>query len=92
MIDWDPKDEMSLFSYIRFKLGGWAEVETIPEWVESASDPPPKRQIPTYGSVEAVFTGNNLEYKFVTKRGPPPPGQMAPRMTVVKTEYYARIK
>jgi len=68
MTDWHPRDHMGPLAYLWFKLGRWAEVDTVPEWVQQASDPPGKYQISVDGSVDAVFTGDNLQYKIVTKR------------------------
>ena len=65
MVDWDPKKHMSLISYfLKFKSGRWVEIDTVPKWVLNASDPPKKTNIPPNGSVEAIFTGDSLEYKL----------------------------
>jgi hypothetical protein len=68
MVDWNPRDHMGFLSYRRFKRGEWVTVDSIPEWVQNASDPPSKTNIPINQSVEAVFTGDSLEYKVITKR------------------------
>ncbi len=88
MTEWNPKDEMNSISYIWFKLGFYVEVDTIPQWVRDASDPP--RNISPSESAEAIFNGRSLEYKVVTdvmqSRG-------APRSTTVSaSEYYVRIQ
>lgn len=70
MTDWHPRNHMGALAYLWFKLGRWAEVETVPEWVQQASDPIKKTDIPVNGSVEAVFTGDSLEYLVRTKRLP----------------------
>jgi hypothetical protein len=86
MVDWDPKEQMGHFAYRRFKSGEWVEVNTLPKWVRDASNPPKKTKIPQNGSVEAVFTGDSLEYKVVTKRLPRGAG------TYTEQEYEVRIK
>lgn len=86
MTDWDPRDYMGPLAYLWFKLGGWAEVETVPKWVQQASDPLKKTDIPANGSVEAVFTGDSLEYLTRTKRLPQGAG------TRLEQEYRVRIK
>jgi hypothetical protein len=73
-------------AYSRFKNGEWVEVDSIPEWVREASDAPPKTSIPANGSVDAVFTGNSLQYKVVTKRLPRGAG------TYVEQDYYVQIR
>lgn len=67
-------------------MGRWAEVETVPEWVQQASDPPAKTEIPANGSVEAVFSGDSLKYRVRTKRISRGAG------TGLEQEYAARIK
>jgi hypothetical protein len=89
MTEWNPRDEMDLLSYVWFKFGFWVEVDTIPQWVRDASDPPPKTQIPQRGSVEAVFTGNSLEYKIITHRTVEPDRGVG---TSLRSEYHVRIK
>jgi hypothetical protein len=86
MAEWDPKQYMGLLSYFWFKLGRWVQVTDIPKWVHEASNPPKKTNIPTNGSVEAIFTGDSLEYKVITKRIPRGAG------TYTKQEYAVRIK
>lgn len=86
MVDWEPKEHMGLLSYAWFKLGRWVEVNTVPEWVLEASNPPKKTSIPPNGSVEATFTGDSLEYKIRTKRLPRGAG------TYTEQEYAVRIK
>jgi hypothetical protein len=86
MVDWDPKEQMGSLSYLWFKLGRWVEVETVPKWVLNVSDPPKKTNIPLNGSVEAIFTGDRLEYKVITKRLPRGAG------SYTEQEYAVRIK
>jgi len=86
MTDWHPRNHMGLSSYIWFKMGQWAEVETVPKWVQQASNTPAKTEIPANGSVEAVFSGDSLEYLVRTKRLPRGAG------TRLEQEYAARIK
>lgn len=86
MVTWNPRDHMDGVRYILFKLGMWVSVDTVPEWVHKASDPPKKTAIPANGSVEAVFSGNSLEYKVITKRLPRGAG------TYTVQEYAVRIK
>jgi hypothetical protein len=86
MATWNPKENMSLRSYLLFKLGRWVQVQTVPEWVRDASNPPKKTNIPVNGSVEATFTGDSLEYRIVTKRLPRGAG------TYLEQEYSVRIK
>jgi hypothetical protein len=86
MVDWDPQDYMGKSEYIRFQQGKWVEVDTVPDWVYDASNPPDKTDIPVNGSVSAIFTGNSLEYKIITKRLPRGAG------TYLEPEYQVRIK
>jgi len=84
---------MSTWQYLKFKLGRWVQVDTIPKWVRQASDPPEKTNIPTNGSVDAVFTGDSLQYKIVTKRVPPShPNLTARDGTKTVEEYHVRLK
>jgi len=89
MVDWDPKEHMSRVSYLWFKIGRWVEVDTVPKWVLDASNPPKKTNIPRRGSVEAIFTGDSLEYKIITKRTVPPLRGVG---TSTEQEYEVRIK
>lgn len=86
MPDWNPKEHMGLLSYLWFKLGGWVKVDTVPTWVREASNPPNKTKIPPKGSVEAIFTGDSLEYKIKTKRLPRGAG------SYTEQDYAVRIK
>jgi hypothetical protein len=86
MVNWDPKDHMGLLSYLRFKLGRWVVVDTVPKWVLDASNPPKKTDIPANGSVEATFAGDSLEYRITTKRLPRGAG------TYTEQQYAVRIK
>jgi hypothetical protein len=87
MVDWDPKDHMGWFDYnLLFKSGYWVEVNSRPEWVRNASNPPDKTKISPNGSVDAVFTGNSLQYKVITKRKSRGAG------TYLEQEYKVRIK
>jgi hypothetical protein len=83
---WDPREEMSAWQYLKFKLRRWVEVDSIPEWVEEASNPPKKTNIPPNGSVEATFTGDNLLYKVRTHRLPRGAG------TYTREKYFVKIK
>jgi hypothetical protein len=91
MVDWEPRNHMGVLDYARFKMGRWVEIDKLPQWVPDASNPPEKTDIPQNGAVDAVFTGNSLEYKAVTKRilG----GQVGRGVgTALRVEYYARVK
>lgn len=87
MTDWDPKDEMGLIDYVRFKLGRWVKVDSLPQWVYKANDGYYEGFIDKYGhrpyDVEKVYTGNNLEYKIYYK---------TVAQGKIKDEYYARLK
>ncbi len=37
MTDWDPKDAMGSLSYLKFKLHGWVQLSSVPEWVQEAA-------------------------------------------------------
>jgi len=87
MTNWDPREEMNAWQYLKFKLGWWVRVYSIPEWVQKASNPPNKMQIPANGSVDAVFTGDSLQYKVVTKRVP-----RGGAGTGLEQDLYVRIK
>lgn len=86
MAAWSPKQNMGLFPYALFKLGLWVEVDTLPSWVHTASDPPRKTNIPPKGSVDATFTGDSLEYKIVTNR------RLRGAGSYLDQDYYARVK
>jgi hypothetical protein len=86
MVDWDPKDHMGRRAWKRFKSGKWVKVNSIPDWVRNASNPPDKTNSPPHGSVNAVFSGNSLQYKVITKRKPRGAG------TYLEQEYKVRIK
>lgn len=87
MVDWNPRDHMGLLTYFQFKLGRWVTVETVPDWVQRASNPPDKMDIPLGDYVEATFTGNSLEYRVRTWRKlRPGAGSMT------ETEYAVRIR
>lgn len=85
MVDWDPEEHMGLLDYLQFKLGRWVEVDSVPDWVRSASNPPKKTEIPINGYVSATFNGDSLQYKVVTNRVPRGAG------TGLKSEFYVRI-
>lgn len=59
---------MEPLPYLWFKLGRCAEVEAVPAWVREATDLSSKMESPANGSVEAVFTGDSVEYRVRTKR------------------------
>jgi hypothetical protein len=88
MVDWDPKDEMGMFQYLKFKLGMWVQVPTLPEWVYEANKGFYEGYTKKYGQrpydVEKVYTGDNLKYKIYYKTGSMPGG--------IEEEYYAKIK
>lgn len=88
MTDWDPRDEMSTWQYLKFKLGRWVQVDTLPEWVYDANDGYYQGFIDKYGhrpyDVEKVYRGDSLEYKIYYKTVSMPGG--------IKEEYYARLK
>lgn len=87
MTSWDPKDEMGLLDYMKFKLGMWVEVDTLPKWVYEANDGYYEGFIDKYGrrpyDEEKVYTGNSLEYKIYYK---------TVAQGKIQEEYYARVK
>lgn len=87
MVDWNPRDHMSLWGYLIFKLGKWVRVKSLPEWVIDANDGYYEGYIDKYGQrpydVEKVYTGGSLEYKIYYKTI----GQGK-----IRDVYYTRIK
>lgn len=70
---------MSVFSYLKFKLGYWVEVKTLPEWVSNAHDGYYEGFMQKYNrrprNVEKVYRGDSLEYKIeYVYELPAPPG------------------
>ncbi|WP_353635662.1 hypothetical protein ABSL23_17350 (plasmid) [Halobacterium sp. NMX12-1] len=88
MTEWNPRDEMGSLEYLKFKLGKWVEVTTLPDWVNEAHAGYYEGYIEKYGhrpyDVEKVYTGDNLKYKIVYKPGS--------RQGEVEDEYYTKIK
>ncbi len=88
MVDWSPKEEMGPLAYLRFKLGRWVRVSTLPEWVYEANDGYYEGYREKYGKrpydVEKVYTGDSLEYKIHYKTVGAPGD--------IREEYYVRIK
>ena len=89
MTDWSPDEVMTDEEYERFKAGEWVEVPSVPKWVEEASNPPRKGEIPPRGEVSATFTGDSLEYKVVTKSSVPEGRGVG---TLLGTYYHVKIK
>lgn len=88
MVDWNPKSEMGLLGYMRFKLGKWVQVSTLPEWVCEANEGYYEGFVAKYGhrpyDVEKIYTGDSLEYKIFYKTVSVPGG--------IEEEFYTRIK
>ncbi|WP_152418849.1 hypothetical protein [Natronorubrum sulfidifaciens] len=88
MVDWNPRDEMGLLRYLKFKLGSWVQVSTLPEWVHKANAGYYEGYIEKYGqrpyNVEKIYTGNSLKYKIFYKTVGAP-GR-------IEEEYYTKIK
>ncbi len=55
MVDWDPKEHMGYISYIKFKSGRWVKVDTVPNWVQNASNPPKENRDPTKWKCRSDF-------------------------------------
>lgn len=68
MPDWNPRDELGYFDYhFRFKLGGWCQVDSLPDWIHS--NPPTYtkgRKLAIDGErayhEREIWVGNNLKY------------------------------
>jgi len=86
MVEWNPREEMDLLKYVKFKLRMWVEVDSAPQWVKETSDPPPKPQLHLDKYVVEKFYGDNLIYKIKTIRT----GGRGRHGT--RTEYEVRIK
>lgn len=86
MVDWEPRDHMSLYQYLKFKLRMWVTVDTVPDWVKNASDPPPKPQLHLDKYVVEKFHGDSLKYKVKTIR------TGGRGFNGTRTEYEVRIK
>ena len=88
MTDWNPKKQMSVWQYVKFKLGYWVQVDTLPQWVKNANEGYYEGYVDKYGcrpyDVEKVYTGDSLKYKVYYRTVSWPGG--------IKTEYYTRIK
>jgi len=88
MVNWNPKQEMSLLGYLKFKMGKWVMVSSLPEWVYEANDGYYEGFIEKYGhrpyDVEKVYNGDSLQYKIFYKTVSMPGG--------IEEEYYSRIK
>lgn len=83
MVEWSPRAEMGLFSYLNFKLGKWTEVETLPEWVERAHAKDTEGvRLDTGGVWE--YTGDSLKYKIQYRSR----GQKVPP----HEEYFVKIR
>jgi hypothetical protein len=87
MTEWDPRQELGPYNYLKFKLGLWVEISSLPRWVSNAHDGYYEGFIDKYGhrpyDIEKVYTGENLEYKIYyepVKQG------------VVEKKYYTRVK
>jgi len=87
MVDWNPKEEMGFFQYIKFKLGRWVQVDTLPEWVYEANDGYYEGFIDKYGhrpyDQEKYYTGDSLKYKIYYK---------TIAQGEIEEQYYVRIK
>lgn len=67
MSDWNPRNVMSLPSYIKFKARMWARVDTLPDWVTSNDPTYTEGRTLSYESDRAyhekeVWVGENLKY------------------------------
>ena len=83
MVEWDPKEEMGPFSYLKFKLRYWVEVESLPDWVEQAHEKD-TRDVRLDTGFEKVYRGESLKYRVVHKtRG---------RKVPPETTYYVKIR
>lgn len=67
MAPWEPKEAMTTVSYLKFKAGRWAKVDSLPDWVT--------KNDPTYTEGRAlsheidrayyekeIWVGDNLKY------------------------------
>ena len=87
MVDWDPREEMDLIGYLKFRTGRWVEVDTVPDWVLDAHDGYWEGYVSDYGhkpyDEEKIYTGDNLQYRVFHK---------AVSQGDIRTELYVRIK
>jgi len=69
MIKWNPKEELNILNYIKFKLRFWVQVSSIPNWVKNASKKYFQNFQDKYGhrpyDQVKIFYGNNLKYKII---------------------------
>ncbi|MFQ3285253.1 MAG: hypothetical protein ACI944_001984 [Natronomonas sp.] len=87
MVEWQPRDEMGILDYLRFKLGRWVRVSTLPEWVNEAHNGYYDGYVEAHGhrpyDVEKVYTGDSLEYKIYYR---------TVEQGVVEPEYYVKLR
>lgn len=87
MAEWDPKDVMGPIQYLKFKLGFWVQVPSLPNWVYNAHEGYYEGFIEKYGhrpyGQEKQYTGENLEYKI---------HYWSEKQGEIETDYYTRVK
>ena len=87
MTDWNPKEEMGWFQYLKFKNRRWVEVDTLPDWVHEANDGYFRGYVEKYGhkpyDEEKYYTGDSLKYKIYYN---------AVAQGDIRTEYYVKLK
>lgn len=78
---------MGFIGYLKFKMGSWVEVETLPDWVFDANEGYYQGFIDKYGhrpyDEDKVYSGDPLEYKIYYETI----GQGK-----IRDRYYARVK
>lgn len=66
MVQWNPEDAMGPLRWIRFKMGLWTRVNSVPQWVTEAYQEEVKRHGKWGGDPTGMvfeFTGSSLKYR-----------------------------
>lgn len=67
MSSWEPKEAMTTTSYLKFKAGRWAKVNSLPNWVTNNEPTHTKGRVLSYESDRAyhekeIWVGESLKY------------------------------
>lgn len=73
MVDWHPRENMGVVNHLKFKMGSWVEVDTLPQWVYDAHDGYYEGYVEKYGQHPyeegKVYVGDSLKYKIYYDMG-----------------------